>query len=294
MHRRSPGARALRAGTATALLAVLGLALHGCTSAFARQDDPAYLPQSTLDEAREIDQAQQLVDDGLYDQARAKLSILFAHGCRHPQALMLEGSLAFQQGDFEQAIPWCEKAIQASPLWFEPRVLLAQSYLKLKKYNNAISCFEDIDRIAPDLPWGPYGVGTIAALRGDTKTAVKEFDIALQRDPRHPQSLEGRADLARLMADRVTEQAMLQRYVAEEPLDAEAFERLGELAVMDARNEDARRAFEHAYALDPLPDAAKQLMELARQRGDLEEERKWAELAGVPVKAVNHIDKSAH
>jgi len=283
-HTSRPG----RGGWVLLLMAAAAiLPLPGCLQTV-HEGSSTPLPVATVDEANTIDQAQQLITDGLYDQARTKLNLLFAHGCRHPQALMLEARLTFQQGDFEQSIPWCEKAIVSSPLWFEPRILLAQCYLKLKRYTNATACFEDIDRIAPELPWGPYGIGTIAATRGDTKTAVKELDLALLRDSTHAPSLEGRAGLARLLGDRATEELMLRRYVVQEPLDADAHERIGELAVSAGRREDARRAFERAYAITPYAEIAAHLMDLAHQRGDAAAERHWAELAGTTVKTPTH------
>ena len=35
--------------------------------------------------------------------------------------------------DLLGAIPWCEKAVAASPSWIEPRLLLARVYLKLER-----------------------------------------------------------------------------------------------------------------------------------------------------------------
>jgi tetratricopeptide (TPR) repeat protein len=249
-----------------------------------RAAGPPEPSHATIEEAKQIDEAQGLVDDGMFDQARAKLDALFAKGCRHPQAMIIEAKLAYRQGDFEQAIPWCDRALEASPLWVEPRVLMAQSYLKLKRYAAAASSFEDIDRIAPDSPWGPYGMGVIAAMRGDAGTASKELDRALARDGKHAPSLEARAGVARMQQDRALEEKLLQRYVVEEPLDAFAIERLGELARASDRLEDARRAFERSYELARLPDSAKQLAELARQRGDEADERLWSGRAGMRQK----------
>ncbi len=235
---------------------------------------------ATMAEARDIDEAQQLVDDGLFDQARAKLDALFARGCRHPQALILEAKLAYQQGDFDAAMPWCDRAVDASPLWIEPRVLLAQCCIRTKRLANAASVYEDLDRIAPESPWGPYGMGVVAAMRGDTAGASKQLDIALARDQRHSPSLEARAGLARMVQDPALEESLLRRYVAVEPLDAAAHARLGELARAADRREDARRAFERSYEIAPLPITARQLADLARQRGDSAEARRWNQIAG--------------
>jgi tetratricopeptide (TPR) repeat protein len=264
---------------AASLLVILVCA--GCGGGMMRAPGPPQPSQATLVEAKEIDEAQDLIDDGLFDQARAKLDSLAARGCRHPTMFMLQAKLAYRQGEFAQATPWCDQAIAASPLWVEPRVLLAQCYLKLERYAAAASAFGDLDRMAPESPWGPYGMGTIAAMRGDAAEATRQLDRALARDGEHAPSLEARAGVARMVQDRELEERLLRRYVAVEPLDAWALVRLGELDRASDRREDARRDLERAWRLRPLPEAAKQLMELARQRGDADEARLWAQRAGI-------------
>lgn len=264
------------------LAVVLGLA--GCDNGPTglRPVDPPTPSSATLTEARQLDQAQRCTDDGQFDQARTLLDRLIAHGCQNPQAFMLRARLAFQQGEFEAVIPWTQRAITGSPLWIEPRVLQAEADLKLKHYTAAMAIFAAIDRMAPDQPWGPYGMGSIAAMEGDLKTAVTELDLALARDPQHAPSLESRAGVARLQGQRDVEEHLLLRYVTVAPLDADAWERLAELARSAGRLEDARQRFERSYQLEPTSDCAKALAELAQLRGDHPEAQRWATLAGIP------------
>ncbi|MBA2480160.1 MAG: tetratricopeptide repeat protein [Planctomycetes bacterium] len=245
-------------------------------------------PSSTsLAESRGIDEAQRLIDDGLYDQARARLDALVAQGSRHPQVFSLQAQLAYQQGDAEIAIPWCDRAIEASPLWIEPRIILAHCYVRVKRLAAAASVFEDLDRIAPDSPWGPYGMGVIAAMRGDTVGAASLLDRALGREADHAPSLEARANLARMVQDVGLEERLLGRYVAVEPSSAAAHARLGELALGAGRRDDARRWLERAYALDPQPAVARQLAELARHRSDAAAVRLWSQRGGVAPSPAN-------
>lgn len=263
------------------LVAAIVLALSGCGGGELRRAGDPHPSPATLAEAQEIDAAQRLLEDGQFEQARVELDAMYARGNRHPQALMLQARLAFRQNEWARAVQWCDRAVAASPLWVEPRVMLAQAQLKLERHAAAMSAFEDLDRIAPDSPWGPYGMGTIAAVRGDQATAARELERALTRDAAHAPSLESRAGLARLQGDHATEERMLSRYVASEPLDAFAHVRLGQLARMHDRTEEARRAFERAWSLAPLPEAARQLAELARARGDHAEDRQWSHRAGL-------------
>ncbi len=274
------------------VLAVAALALAGCDtfddSGVHPMGPPPTPSAATMAEARQIDHAQELLEDGQFGQARTALDALIAKGCTHPSVLMLEARLEFDQGEFETSVRWAQQAIDASPLWIEPRVLQAQAHLKLTQYAAAEGIFRDIDGMAPDSPWGPCGIGEVAAMQGDTKTAIAELDLALKRDPRHAPSLESRAGVARLVGDRVGEERFLQRYVVEQPLEADAFERLGELAQGFGRREDARRAYERAYSLEATPAPARALAELAALRGDEVEEHKWKRLAGMKPAPADH------
>jgi tetratricopeptide (TPR) repeat protein len=235
---------------------------------------------ASLAEAREMDAIRDLMEDGLYDQARQRLTALLDGGCTHPHAFLLRGQLYYQQGDLEQVIPWCNKALEASSWWIEPRLLLAQTYIRLKRLGLAENVLGDLDRLAPKLPWGPYGTGSIAAMRGDLPRATALMDEALRRDPYHVPSLRLRARLAAQAKDPVLEEELLGRYLTRVPESQWTYQRLGELALADNRLEDARRAFLHAYELRPLPATARYLAELAQRRGDALEAREWQERAG--------------
>lgn len=235
---------------------------------------------AALEESRKLDEIRQLVDDGLYDQARTKLDALLATDAVQPQAFYLKAQLHRQQGEHEQALPWCDRAIAASPYWIEPRVSLAQSYLKLKRLAAAESVFSDLDRLAPKMAWGPYGMGAIAAMRGDLPRATTLIDDALGRDPRHAPSLRVRANLAAQSGDVEFEERLLGRYLAETPSAAWAHARLGDLAIGANHLEDARIAFLHAYELQPDATTARRLAELAQRRDDHGEARLWQERAG--------------
>jgi tetratricopeptide (TPR) repeat protein len=238
---------------------------------------------ATLAEARAIDDIQALIDDGLFDRARVRLTTLFANGGSHPQAFFLQAQLCYLQGDFDAAIPWCQRAIGASSLWAEPRVLLAHCYLRLNRLGAARNVFAEFDAINPASPWGPYGVGVISAMGKDTATAIVQLDRALARDPRHAPSLGARADLARLANDPVLEDSLLQRYLAEIPDSPGVLERLGELAHAANRPDDARHDWERAYALDPDRALARELLGLAQETGDADGMKRWSGPAGQPA-----------
>lgn len=243
-----------------------------------------------LADADRVDTAQRLYNDGLYDRARQEVDRLLADGIRHPQMFLLKAQLSRQAGDLDGAIPWCSKAVEASPSWIEPRVLAAQIHLKRERYAAASSLFEDIDRLAPKGPWGAYGQSVVAARRGDHDQAILFCDRALERDPDHEPSLELRAQLARLKGDAAVEERLLARYVALQPLDPDVRVRLGELAQAAGRVEDARRQYVRAYELEPRPNIAAKLADLARFAGDADDEYRWRVRSGQGAAPASDID----
>lgn len=235
---------------------------------------------AAMADADRVDAAQHLYQDGLYDRARVEVDRLLDEGVRHPQIFLLKAQLLRQAGDLDAAIPWCSKAVEASPLWIEPRILAAQIHLKQERYAAAGSLFEDIEHIDPKGPWGPYGLSVVAARRGDHAQAMLYADRALERDPEHVPSIELRAQLARLKGDAAGEERLLARLVALQPQDAGARARLGELAFAAGRLEDATRQFMRAFELEPRPATAAKLAELARLMGDGDAEQRWRGRSG--------------
>ena len=247
-------------------------------SAFRNDTKPS---AATLAEARQMDEIQQLMEDDLYDQARVKLKAVLAAGGTHPVAYLLQARLLYQQSHFEEAVPWCNKAIAASGYWIEPRVLLAQSYMRLKRLAAAESVFADLDHLAPQAPWGPYGQGITTLMRGDRQRGTAFIDEALRRDPDHLASLRTRIELAVQARDGDLAERLAGRYLAQEPNSGWVYELLGDLATTAGRLEDAHRAYLRAYECGPTAGIARHLAELAQRRGDAADAQLWQERAGI-------------
>jgi tetratricopeptide (TPR) repeat protein len=244
--------------------------------------DDIYRPEpAQLAEVKELDAIQQLVDDGLFDQARKRLDVLLKNGAQHPQAFLLRAQLHYQRGELEDVLTWAQKAIEASSYWIEPRLLIAQTYIRLKRFSAAESVLSDLDRLAPELPWGPFGMGSIAAMRGEFSRATQLIDTALQRDARHVPSLRLRTRLAQQEKNPLFEEQLLGRYLDEIPDAAWAHERLGELALTASRLADAKRSYQRAYELQPSQNTARRLAEIAQRSNNQAEATFWQSRAGV-------------
>ena len=233
-----------------------------------------------LREGVAVDEARRLYREGLYDQACAAAEALTNAGSRHPELLYLQAEMAAQRGDHLAAATWCEQAIAASPLWPEPRIQLAQSWLKLERFAAAESVFGDIERIVPTSPWGPYGIGAVAAMRGDAARATTYADQALSRDPNHQPSLSLAAHLARQSGAAAREEELLMRLTTLNPGDAATWARIGELSLAGNRTTEGERSLERAYALEARPVWAKTLADLATRRGDPVAAARWRSAAG--------------
>jgi tetratricopeptide (TPR) repeat protein len=252
-----------------------------------RRGDVPFTPQveppsdHTLALSRRIDDINALMERGAFDQAQKQLDGFFAAGETHPRAFFLQGKLHERIAAHEAAIPWFQKAVEASPRWGEPRIHLAQCYHKLDRLVAAEGVFDEIDRLLPKSPWGPYGKGLIARQRGDSPRATALLDEALARDPLHAKSLRLRAEFARVDKESALQEQLLRRYLVEEPRDASAYFELGDIAAAAGRASEARRSLATSFELDPQPETARRLAELAVMRGDKADARLWQERAGI-------------
>ncbi len=235
---------------------------------------------ATLAEARRIDEAERLYRDGLFDQARSAVDRLIAEGTRQASVFQLKAELTVQAGDVAGTIPWCDRAIAASPRWVEPRILAARCYIQLERYAAADAVFGDLERLFPDGPWGPYGLGVIAVLQGQQDRAAEAFDRALENDPDHEPSLAMRAQLARARGEPERERTLLLRLITLDTGNLAVRERLADIALAAGRIDDARIQLEAVYELQPRPEIAGRLADLARQRGDAAGAEKWQRRTG--------------
>jgi uncharacterized protein HemY len=235
-----------------------------------------------LARSRQVDEIDRLIDDGRDGEARERLAAYLDGGGDHPRAHLLAGRFLFDEGSWAEAVPHFERAVAGSPLWYEPRHWLAQSFLKLDRPASAEGVYQEVDRLMPEAPWGPWGMGAIAWQRGDTERALGLLDEALRRDPEHAPSLRTRAGIAAIGNDAERERDLLERFLVQRPDDAEATFRLGELAAAAGRATEARRRFTDAWEMSGDPNAAKRLVDLCERAGDPAAARLWRTRAGLP------------
>ncbi|MEK7414496.1 MAG: hypothetical protein AAB263_14375 [Planctomycetota bacterium] len=238
-----------------------------------RAEDP-FLPR--------IDNARQLFDDGLFDQARTAIDALITDGAAHPLIPLLRAKLAQQDEDWPTMVEWSRRAVLADPGWTEPRVLLATACMEVHRFVEADATFADIDRMAPTNAWGPYGRSWVAARQQDMNRAIDLMDEGLRREPEFLPGLLLRAHLARWAGDKPREEFCLRRAAALGDPDPQQLARLGDLADEAGRQLDAARLYERSWALKHSRQIARRRLELARRANDAVAERLWSSRAGVP------------
>jgi predicted Zn-dependent protease len=268
-----------------ALVAAIGVLLVAGCAGISGNQRPARMwrdssASTTRDpHAAQVDEARRLLDDGLYDQARVAVDALIAGKATHPLVPLMRARLAEHDQDWPACMQWARAAVEASPGWGEPRILLARACLEAGRVGDADAAFSDVDRLMPDSPWGPYGRAWVATRRMDQARAGELADEAIRRDPDHVPSLTLRAGVARLTGDPATEEHLLRRAASLAEPDADIEARLGELAEAAGRRLDAARAYERSYDIRPSRETARRRLELARLDNDAAAEALWRERA---------------
>ncbi|MFW5699238.1 MAG: tetratricopeptide repeat protein [Planctomycetota bacterium] len=263
------------------MVSMLLLGLAACARDFGALRQPT-VTEATLQQSAVMDEIEAMLDLGDYRAAEARLAEALGTGFHHPRAYLLRGRLALGQGGkqrAEAAIPWFERAVEASPGWFAARTALGQTYLEAQRYAAADAVFAELDRLYPEHPVGPYGRGVIAETRGSEEAAAQFLDQALQRDGAFAPALRARAYLASQQGDAQAHRRLLERYLAARPGDAEAHLELGGVLEAAGRLEDARRSFERSWKLFPSKRTARRLAELARRRGRPQAAAQWEQRA---------------
>ena len=262
-----------RRAAAIAIAAALIIGLAACAA-------PAPARPSDLD--RRLAELDRMVADGLADSASRAAGALRAEGIDHPQLAWAEARLAFARSEWAAAAQTCERLIALAPGWVEPRILLARAYQGDGRAAAAASVFADIDRLAPQSPWGPYGQAAHAIGQQRWADAVRLAEAAIARAPAFAPALRLRAMLAQRDGDPAAEERWLLRLTDHDPADPAAWWRLGELAAAAGRQLDADAHRDRAWRLDPDPDRARRLADEAQTAGDAPTAARWRRRAEAP------------
>jgi pentatricopeptide repeat protein len=97
----------------------------------------------------------------------------------HAEALIGKASLAMSRHQFDAARELAEHAAQLHPYSAGARGILADAYVQLRDYDNAVRVLDEMVRLKPNL--SSYSrISYMRELKGDTDGAIQAMEMAIQ------------------------------------------------------------------------------------------------------------------
>jgi eukaryotic-like serine/threonine-protein kinase len=200
---------------------------------------------------------------GLELQPDQKTTLL-AHGTQQPAAYdyYLRGRGYLQEylkpENLESAITVFRHALEADPKYSLAYAGLGEAYLdkyeqdrQPKWMEQAFQNCQQAVTFATDLATGHICVGMVYNRTGQYENAVKEFQVALQRDPLNDDGYRGLAHAYQLLGKMSDAEQTFQKAIQLRPQYWGGYAWLGGLYYRQARYEDAARMYTEMIALAP-------------------------------------------
>jgi tetratricopeptide (TPR) repeat protein len=181
----------------------------------------------------------------LLDVARAKLPL-------SAKLLVAIGQLALSEGRYEAAIADFRRALELEPTDIAARFRLGVALRKHRKFDEAMTCFEDVAKVDAGFPGLALERGLLYETSGRTDEALKAFEDALSKAPNDP-DLMLRVGCGKVAAGRPKEaESLLRKVLDQRPMSAETHHCLGRAQLLEGTNlGQALRTLERAAELDP-------------------------------------------
>lgn len=111
--------------------------------------------------------------------------------------LWAEGKAKYNAGDYKAAVDLFDQAL-AIDKYYEIHYDKAVSLVKLKKYNEAVSAFDDALAMKPDLTNAKYYKGSILYVLADYTQALNVFTDILTNTPNYPNIKKVQSSIANI------------------------------------------------------------------------------------------------
>ncbi len=93
------------------------------------------------------------------------------------------GNTLKQRGQFEQSLPWFEKALKTNPNYFRALRHLGWVLFKLDRHEEAREAFARAIRLGPDDAFSHAKMGRLSLEMGDKAVGLRELRLAVKLDP---------------------------------------------------------------------------------------------------------------
>jgi tetratricopeptide (TPR) repeat protein len=104
------------------------------------------------------------------------------------QLLYNRGTMLARTGQYEDAVPYLEQAVEASPAYIDAWYNLALAYQRLDRLTEAGDILKRLANSFPSEHAYRYSLGAVLRDREEYKDALEQFKRALEGDPRHAEA----------------------------------------------------------------------------------------------------------
>ncbi|WP_045226564.1 tetratricopeptide repeat protein [Methyloterricola oryzae] len=182
-----------------------------------------------------------------YDPAEAAYRLALSADPKNANALMGLGLIQYHHGKDTDAAQSLSAALSVDPKLWRARSVLGLLADRRGEHAAAAQEFSKALQIQPNNPAVLNNLGYSKYLSGDLSGSLQMFDLALMADPKYPSAwLNKGLVYARLN----NEQAALGAFKRVLP-EADAYNNLGYIWMMDGRTDAAYECFQRAISLSP-------------------------------------------
>ena len=175
------------------------------------------------------------------------------------------GFLLARQGDYPEAATYLKAATQLKPA-SHPEESLARAWLALARVEanidpqQSLSASEQAAKFSPKDPAPHRLSATVLEKRNSLDAAAREYQAALDLDPKSQETLTALADLYIKQKKYPEAEAMLRKLVAADPQNSSARAQLGRLLDEQGKHDEAAQELQQGLAANPGdPQAALEL-----------------------------------
>jgi tetratricopeptide (TPR) repeat protein len=205
----------------------------------------------------------------------------------HPDSFEGLMTLAWRlcwEGDVDEAISFCKRALQLRPNSSPPHYQLGCCYNRKGRHAEALLCFEKSLAINPSAAIAHHQRGVALRALNRVPEAAEAFEKALSLDPKLAAAYEDMGEIYLEHGNVGGAISCFKKFYQLEPRSAKGSYLLGRALVEERRYEEADRALRQAFAIDPKMVAARILLARSLQN------RGQAALAETELKKAMAID----